>query len=169
VDSWQTQLKMTDTFTITTASLEQTFELGKIVGQRLSTGIVITLVGDLGSGKTAFVQGLARGVDVPSDYYITSPTYTLINDYPGRLPFYHVDLYRLTTLADIEEIGLNDILSGKFITAIEWADRLQKQDLGDHLAVRIRITDLDDRRFNLTAYGRSNKILLKEIRKILNP
>ncbi len=156
---------MTDTFTITTASFKQTFELGKIVGQRLDTGIVITLVGDLGSGKTAFVQGLARGVDVPSDYYITSPTYTLINNYPGRLPFYHIDLYRLTTVADIEEIGLNDILSGNFVTAIEWADRLQRQDLGDHLAIRIQITDLDDRQFILTAYGRSNKILLKEIEK----
>jgi len=156
---------MTDTFTITTFSLQQTFKLGKIVGQRLDTGIVITLVGDLGSGKTAFAQGLARGVDVPSDYYITSPTYTLINDYPGRLPFYHVDLYRLTTVADIEEIGLSDILSGNFVTVIEWADRLQRQGLGNHLAIRIRIIDRDDRQFTLKAYGRSNKILLKEIGK----
>jgi tRNA threonylcarbamoyladenosine biosynthesis protein TsaE len=78
---------MTHVLTITTAALEQTFELGKITGKRLSTGIVITLVGDLGSGKTAFVQGLAQGVEVPSGYYITSPTYTLINDYPGRIPF----------------------------------------------------------------------------------
>ena len=157
---------MTHVFTITTASSEQTFELGKITGEQLNTGIVITLVGDLGSGKTAFVQGLAQGVEVPPGYYITSPTYTLINDYPGRLPFYHVDLYRLNTIADIEEIGLNDILSGNFIIAIEWADRIRRQDLGDHLAVRIQITGRDKRQFNFTAYGRSNKLLLKEIEKI---
>lgn len=157
---------MTHVFIITTAALEQTFELGKITGKRLSTGIVITLVGDLGSGKTAFVQGLAQGVEVPSGYYITSPTYTLINDYPGRIPFYHVDLYRLNTIADMEEIGLNDILSGNFVIAIEWADRIQRQALDDHLAVRIQITGRNERQFNFTAYGRSNKFLLKEIEKI---
>lgn len=154
---------MTDTLTLTTTSVEQTRQLGTIVGQNLTTGGVITLLGDLGSGKTAFVQGLARGLAVPSDYYITSPTYTLINDYPGRLPFYHVDLYRLTTVADIEEIGLSEILSGKAVTAIEWADRLQKQALGDHLAVRIEISGEDTRQVTLTAYGRTRKILLKEI------
>lgn len=156
---------MTATFTITTTSVKQTFLLGKIVGQQIDAGVIITLVGDLGSGKTAFVQGLARGLEVPSDYYITSPTYTLINDYPGRLPFYHVDLYRLTTLADIEEIGLSDILSGRFVTAIEWADRLQKQDLDDHLAIRIQLAERDDRQFICTAYGRSNQILLREVQK----
>jgi tRNA threonylcarbamoyladenosine biosynthesis protein TsaE len=156
---------MTHPLTITTSSAEQTFQLGQIAGRLIDTGTIITLVGDLGSGKTAFVQGLARGMDVPSSYYITSPTYTLINDYPGRLPFYHVDLYRLATCADIEEIGLHDILSGPVVTAIEWADRLDDSALGNHLAIRIQITDGDIRHFFLTAYGRPNEILLKEIQK----
>ena len=156
---------MTDSLIITTAAWEQTFALGKFLGQQLQAGVIITLTGDLGSGKTVFVQGLACGVEVPAEYYITSPTYTLINDYPGRLPLYHVDLYRLTTMADIEEIGFGDILSGNGITAIEWADRLQNHDLGERLAVHIGITDEDRRQIRLTAYGRSNKNLLKELEK----
>ncbi len=156
---------MTDSFTIRTTSAGQTFQLGSLVGRQIDAGMIITLTGDLGSGKTAFVQGLARGLDVPSDYYITSPTYTLINDYPGRIPFYHVDLYRLATIADIEEIGLGDILSGNVVTAIEWADRLQGQELGDHLDIRIQLGDRDRRQFFLMAYGRSNQILLREVLK----
>ncbi len=156
---------MTDSFTIRTTSVEQTFQLGSIVGRQIKAGMIITLTGDLGSGKTAFVQGLARGLDVPSDYYITSPTYTLINDYPGRLPFYHADLYRLTTIADIEEIGLGDILSGNVVTAIEWADRLQELKMGDHLAIRIQLDARDRRYFFLMAYGRSSQILLREVQK----
>ncbi|RTZ95517.1 MAG: tRNA (adenosine(37)-N6)-threonylcarbamoyltransferase complex ATPase subunit type 1 TsaE [Deltaproteobacteria bacterium] len=157
-------------FTITTTCAEQTFQLGRIVGRQIKTGTILTLTGDLGSGKTAFVQGLARGLDVPPDYYITSPTYTLVNDYPGRLPFYHVDLYRLATLTDIEEIGLRDIISGNVVTAIEWADRLHKDDLDDHLAVRIQFGNTDiqhgeSRQFIFSAYGRSNQILLRDVEK----
>jgi len=77
------------------------------------------LTGDLGSGKTSFVQGLARGLEVPNDYYITSPSYTLINEYPGRHPFFHVDLYRLEDPVDFEDIGLYDILDVNFVVAIE--------------------------------------------------
>lgn len=158
------QVKMTP-WTVTTECAERTRALGRIVGEALQAGIRISLMGNLGSGKTVFVQGLAQGVGVPSEYYITSPTYTLVNEYSGRINFYHVDLYRLATAEEIENLGLGDILALNAVIAIEWGDRLDQQDLGEHLAVNIQITKQDQRKFTMTAYGRSHQILLKEIEK----
>ncbi len=112
--------------TITTRSPEKTRELGEAIGASLGPGAAIALIGDLGAGKTHLVQGLAKGLSVPDEYYITSPSYTLINEYPGRHTLFHVDLYRLERGADLEEIGLLEILYGDGVTAIEWADRLEE-------------------------------------------
>jgi tRNA threonylcarbamoyladenosine biosynthesis protein TsaE len=100
----------------------------------ISAGTVICLTGDLGSGKTSFVQGLATGLGVPDDYYITSPTYVLINEYPGRYPLFHVDLYRIEDPVDFEDIGLYEILHGKGVVAVEWADKLSKDFQSEYLA-----------------------------------
>ena len=113
-------------YQMTTRSVNETQKLGEIIGTTITGGTVLALTGDLGSGKTAFVQGLARGLDVPDNYYITSPSYTLINEYPGRFPLFHVDLYRITDPVDIEDIGLYEILDDKGVVAIEWADRIEK-------------------------------------------
>ena len=106
---------------IKTSSAEATFALGGTIGQRLEQPLALLLYGDLGSGKTAFAQGLAAGLDVPSSVPITSPTYTLINEYPGRLRFYHVDLYRLPEPIDPDDIGLHELLDDAGVIAIEWA------------------------------------------------
>ena len=90
----------------------------------LPAGTVIALHGDLGAGKTCLVQGLARGLDVKGNVH--SPTFTLINEYEGRMPFYHLDLYRLRSEEDAWEIGIESYLSGDGITAIEWADRIHR-------------------------------------------
>ena len=95
---------------ITTRSAAQTRKLGHCLGRAIHQATVIALTGDLGSGKTAFVQGLAKGLNVSEKYYITSPTFTIINEYPGRLCLFHVDLYRIAHLAELEEIGLEEIL-----------------------------------------------------------
>lgn len=135
---------------ITTHSLEETHAIGQQIGAQLQSGTVIALTGDLGSGKTSFVQGLARGLEVPDDYYITSPTYTLINEYPGRCPLFHADLYRLENSADFEDIGLYEILHDKGVVAIEWADRLHKDVMAEHLAVHIEISDDESRKIFIT-------------------
>ena len=89
----------------------------------LPAGTVIALHGDLGAGKTCFVKGLARGLDVEGPVH--SPTFTLINEYRGRLPLYHLDLYRLHGPEDALAIGIDQYLPGDGITAIEWADRIE--------------------------------------------
>jgi len=141
----------------------ETQKLGEIIGTAVTGGTVLALTGDLGSGKTAFVQGLARGLEVPDDYYITSPSYTLINEYPGRVPLFHVDLYRISDPMDMEDLGLYEILHNSGIVAIEWADRIERKLLPDSITIRFEITDDDTRKICITAYDLKNATLLKNI------
>jgi tRNA threonylcarbamoyladenosine biosynthesis protein TsaE len=148
---------------ITTHSVAETQALGQKIGILIKQPVIITLIGDLGSGKTAFVQGLAKGLDVSTDYYITSPTFTLINEYPGRLPLFHVDLYRLETVQDLEDIGLDQLLSDQAVLAVEWADKLADNLYGDYLSLQFEIIDDDYRKINLIAYGHKGINLIKAL------
>lgn len=107
------------------SSPEETFFLGKSIGECLTKGDVLALIGELGSGKTCFTHGLARGIGVPDNLLITSPTFTLINEYRGRINLYHFDLYRLHGIEDMEDLGYEEYLFGEGITVIEWADKIE--------------------------------------------
>ena len=148
---------------IETNSVAETRDMGQKIGRLIDQPTTIALIGDLGSGKTAFVQGLARGLEVPSDYYITSPTFTLVNEYPGRLPLFHIDLYRLETVRDLEDIGLDDLLYDQAVLAIEWADRLADNFSTDYLSMHFEIIDDEFRRLNLNAYGQNGINLIKAL------
>ena len=150
-------------YQITSFSLDETQAIGQKIGEIVVTGTLITLYGNLGSGKTSFVQGLARGLGVPAEYYITSPTYTLINDYPGRCNLYHVDLYRIDGIDETEDIGLYEIMDGDGITAIEWADRIEKDLPSDRVSLEFETTSDDSRIITLKAQGVREIKLLKEI------
>jgi tRNA threonylcarbamoyladenosine biosynthesis protein TsaE len=153
---------------ITTHSADETRQLGRIIGRLIEQPVIIALIGDLGSGKTAFVQGLALGLDVPVEYYITSPTFTLINEYPARLPLYHADLYRLETVRDLEDIGLDELLYGQGVLAVEWADKLTENLSGDYLVLQFEIIDDDCRKIDLIAYGHNGLNLIKALETQLN-
>jgi tRNA threonylcarbamoyladenosine biosynthesis protein TsaE len=150
--------------TLATASAAETRRLGERCGRWLRTPLVICLIGDLGSGKTVFVQGLARGLDVSTDYAVTSPSFTLINEYPGRFKLFHVDLYRLGTEAHLDELGLTEILHGDGIAAVEWADKLADGAVAERLEIRFEFGDDDRRRLRVVAYGQASLILLKALR-----
>ena len=150
-------------YQITTRSVDETQKLGEIIGTAITGGTVLALTGDLGSGKTAFVQGLARGLEVPDDYYITSPSYTLINEYPGRYPLFHVDLYRISDPMDMENIGLYEILHNSGIVAIEWADRIEQKLLPDPINIHFELTGEKSRKICITAYDLKNANMLKNI------
>ena len=113
---------MTKTFR--THSPEETQAIGEQFGQTLKPGDVIALIGDLGAGKTCLTQGIARGVGIPTDQVVNSPSYTLINEYEGEIPIYHIDLYRLQHHDEIIELGLEEYLEGDGICIIEWAERM---------------------------------------------
>jgi tRNA threonylcarbamoyladenosine biosynthesis protein TsaE len=110
-----------DLETILTNSEEDTSAAGERFSSRLRGGDVLLLHGDLGAGKTAFVRGLARGLGAAPDE-VSSPTFTLIQEYRGRVTLYHVDLYRLQPI-EVADLGLDELTSGDAIVAIEWAER----------------------------------------------
>lgn len=120
---------------VETNSPEETWELAAELANELGAGTVIALHGDLGAGKTCFIQGLAAalGIDEP----ITSPTYTLIGEYEGRLPLHHIDLYRLSGPAEALGLGLEEYFDANGITAIEWAERAEGLLPPDLLHIRI--------------------------------
>ena len=137
--------------------------LGKLIGERLRAGLTLRLSGDLGSGKTCFVQGLARGLEVPEQYDITSPSYTLINEYPGRLPLCHADLYRLEGRMDAETVGLWDLFDSDAVVAVEWAERLDEADWPESsLGVAISIVNDRTRCIRLIGYGLESDNLIRE-------
>jgi tRNA threonylcarbamoyladenosine biosynthesis protein TsaE len=106
-------------------SPEETFRIGRILADGLKAGNVVALIGELGSGKTCLTQGIACGLGVPEGYAVTSPTFTLINEYPGRqMPLYHLDVYRLTGCVDLHEMGYDEYLSGGGVMVIEWAEKI---------------------------------------------
>jgi len=144
-------------------SPEDTIKLGESVG-RVATGrLIIALIGDLGSGKTVFVQGLARGLAVPKEFMITSPSYTLINEYPGRVPLFHADLYRLSSAIDIESTGLFDTMVADGVVAIEWAERICEESLEEDMVIRFDIKEDDIREITLTGCGQTGMDLLREL------
>jgi tRNA threonylcarbamoyladenosine biosynthesis protein TsaE len=150
--------------TIITENQIETRKLGCVLGQVLQSGLLIKLIGDLGSGKTCFVQGLAAGLEVPEEFDITSPTYTLIHDYPGRIPFFHIDLYRIHSETDAEAIGLWDTLDPAAVVAVEWADRLPEALWpADALTIRIDVQGNDNRCISLIGSGLETANLIKEI------
>jgi tRNA threonylcarbamoyladenosine biosynthesis protein TsaE len=128
---------------ITTQSEQETAAVGRELAPSLAAGSVVLLFGDLGAGKTAFVRGLAEGLAIPADA-VSSPTFTLVQEYRGgRLPLFHVDLYRLDDPREIDDLGLDEIAADG-VMAIEWAEKLPSRY--DHaIAVRIGHGDGDVR------------------------
>jgi tRNA threonylcarbamoyladenosine biosynthesis protein TsaE len=111
------------TETVISHSPEETFAIGERLADRLGPRSVVACVGELGAGKTCFLQGLCRGLGIESD--VTSPTFVLVNHYRGRLPVYHVDAYRTETLTELIDLGVEEFLHGDGVTVIEWADKLR--------------------------------------------
>jgi len=147
--------------TVHSDSPEVTRELGEAVGRLIGGGGCVCLYGELGAGKTTFVQGLARGLDV-KEKYITSPSFALVNEYRGRLPFYHIDLYRLSGPEDLEAIGFSEY-PGDGVAAVEWPERAGGLIPEARLEVRVEYEGDNGRRVELSAVGKVFDDLLEEI------
>ncbi len=116
--------------------MAETQRLGSLLGRSMQGGEVLALHGDLGSGKTTLVRGIARGLDVPSPL-VSSPSFVLLHAYQGRVPLVHADLYRLESQDDVRHLGLSDYLDGQTVVAIEWADKASSELPQDRLEVHL--------------------------------
>ena len=110
---------------IETRSAQETFQLGKELGEKAYPGQVFTLTGDLGVGKTVFTQGFAAGLGITEP--VNSPTFTIVQVYEeGRLPFYHFDVYRIGDVEEMDEVGFEDYVMGEGVSLIEWANLIEE-------------------------------------------
>ncbi len=141
-----------DTLDFISHSETQTRRLGARLAALLNPGDVLALVGELGSGKTRWVQGVCQGLAVTD--LVNSPTFTLVNEYQGRYPVYHIDLYRLSNNAEVLTFGLEDYLYDAGIALIEWADRAGDFLPADYLTVELYHLEETKRRIVLQAHGR---------------
>lgn len=132
--------------------------IGQKIGQVLTENDVLVLTGDLGAGKTTLTKGIARGLGITQ--MVKSPTYTIVREYQGRLPLYHLDVYRIGD--DPDSIDLDDFLYGQGVTVIEWGELLSDGVLDDYLEVIITKAD-DGRQINLRANGSRSEELLREV------
>jgi tRNA threonylcarbamoyladenosine biosynthesis protein TsaE len=107
-------------------SVEETMELGAKLAGRLKKGDLVALIGDLGSGKTVFTKGIAKGLGVKKVSYVNSPTFVIIKEYAGRIPLYHFDLYRLDRSSVIDAENFEEYFYGDGVTVVEWADKISK-------------------------------------------
>lgn len=147
---------------INAKSPEETFTIGKKVGAQLSAGQVVCLEGDLGAGKTLFVQGIADALHVTDD--VTSPTFSVLNVYQADLPIYHFDLYRLEHADELFDIGFFEYTNADGIAIIEWSDKFSSQLPEEYLKVQIRLGDLiTERVLYIEANGRTYDLVCKEL------
>ena len=139
-------------------SEDQTRRFGARLAELLIPGDVVALIGDLGSGKTRWVQGICQGLGV--DDPVNSPTFTLVNEYQGRLPVYHIDLYRLEDAAEMLTFGLEDYLYGPGVSLIEWADRADRLLPEDYLTVNLYYLENTKRRVVIRPKGERSTALV---------
>jgi tRNA threonylcarbamoyladenosine biosynthesis protein TsaE len=137
---------------LTSHSPEETQRFGKELGHLARAGDVILLAGNLGAGKTCLTQGIAWGLNI--DGYARSPSFVVMNEYRGRLPMYHIDLYRLDNIAEIADLGLDDYLYGKGLCVVEWADKALDLMPPQNLLIKIDLLGENERKLELTPHGR---------------
>ena len=133
------------TFTIKTASAEETIALGERLGKILRGGVLLTLFGDLAAGKTTFTRGIAKGLDIKDG--VSSPTFTLIHEHEGRLRLCHADLYRLSCPEEIDTIGIEEYIDSDCVTVTEWSERFEDELPENRIDIVIKRTGEEERIF----------------------
>ncbi len=153
-------------WSVASAGEIQTLELGERLGRLLQQSALILLQGDLGAGKTVFARGIARGLGVPSQVPITSPTFTLMNHYQARLDLYHFDLYRLTGPDDLVEIGFDEYVDGAGVALVEWPEKLEDSEYSG-LWIRLKYCEEQLRLIEFTAQTPDYERLIVALQKSL--
>jgi tRNA threonylcarbamoyladenosine biosynthesis protein TsaE len=148
-----------------TNSPEETEELGRHLGALLGPGAFLALRGDLGGGKTCFTRGVVHAVAPESAHLVASPTFAIMNHYPGRLPVYHFDFYRMAGEDDIADLGFAEYLHGEGVCIVEWSERLESLLPADHLRITFHYAGDERRRITVETRGACPEILLSRLLK----
>ena len=151
-------------WTVVTRSSRQTKHWGQKLGKLLTGGEIIGLVGELGTGKTCFVRGMAEGLEVAANAWIRSPTFTLINEYHGRLPVYHIDLYRVGSQNELEGLNLTEYLYSDGVSVIEWFENLPAKEVDEYLELRIAHAGGSNRELSFITHGERYERLLEQFK-----
>ena len=154
-------------FNVITSSPEKTWQIGHLLGELLNASDTVCLYGDLGAGKTNFTYGIAQGLDV-QEQYITSPTFTFVNEYQGRVPLYHIDLYRLKDPEELENIGFEEYIESDGVTVIEWAERAEDELPVEGLSVYLSYVDEKCREIGFIGEGERYVKLVEELKQELD-
>jgi tRNA threonylcarbamoyladenosine biosynthesis protein TsaE len=149
---------------LTSHTPQETERIGELVGSMLTRGDIIALAGELGAGKTTLVRGMAQGMGIEGSE-VASPSFTLVNEYEGPLPLYHIDLYRLDDEEDLLGIDYEEYIRGDGAVVIEWADRIPRAVPAESLWIRLRYLDDERREITLQAFGDRYEKIVEELRR----
>lgn len=149
-------------YTFLSRSPEETERLGEGLAKRLQAGDVVALSGELGTGKTTLVRGIARGLGVKEDE-VASPSFTIINEYPSSPPLYHIDFYRLSKREELTEIGFWEYLGGEGIVVIEWADRIPEAIPPASIWLTLCFRQGEEREIKVKGEGEMFKRIVEEL------
>ena len=144
------------------ADPEATQTFGVVLGQAAETGLVIAASGTLGVGKTALAQGVARGLGVPADHYVNSPTFSIMQVHPGRIPFYHIDLYRIDDPEELLGLGLDEVIGTDGLAYIEWPSQAVELLPMDRITITLN-HEGEGRGVELTASGPASRAFLERV------
>lgn len=146
-------------------SAEDTQRLGELIGSMLVGGEIICFTGDLGAGKTTMTKSIALGLEVED--YVTSPTFTIVNEYEGRVPLYHFDVYRIGDVDEIYNIGYEDYIYSGGVCIIEWANIIKTELPEERLEISIRSLEENIRVITFVAYGERYVSFLQDLKEAL--
>ena len=152
-----------NSFTVVTHSEQETRRWGTRLARLLHGGEIIGLVGELGAGKTCLVRGVAEGLEVSKNAWIRSPSFNLINEYEGRLPIYHIDLYRIGGREETEGLNLREYLYGDGVSLVEWFEHLPAEEADEHLELRMTHAGGNRRRLNFIAHGERYERIIERL------
>lgn len=164
----KTKLSVTNnTINIETNDVDETIELGSLIGSLLKAGDVVALTGRLGAGKTYLAKGIAEGQGIDGRKLVTSPSFVLVKQYNGKVPIYHFDAYRLKSTDEMYDIDCEEYFWGEGISIIEWADKVLECLPDDFIRITIKVLNQTSRDISVSYKGKRYKDFIKELEGIV--